>query len=221
MDGEHDFAAPVEELRENTQPRQPRALTLEETARLLATCPADATSPTTRRDRAILLLGLNCGLRREEMCSLTWDAFERDGATLSIRSKGGATDTVPVDADTAAAICALAPSPGARCPGAADPMLLRAKQPLRGPAARLTVGAINEIVSKRAAQAGLKLAPHEMRHTFVSHALAAGVPPWRVQQAARHRDIATTLGHYAHDPAERGEAEPVGSLVAKYRREGR
>lgn len=223
MDGKRDFAAPVEAIAGNAPTREPRALSVNEVKRLLATC--DGSDPITLRDFVILLLGLNMGLRREEMCGLRWQHHHvrmaflvQLAATLMVRGKGGKEVELQLDSTTAGALHELR---RLRMPTVqSHPILLRAKQPMNGKVAGLTPNAINSIVQARARQAGIGLVrAHDLRHTFVSHALAAGVPPWRVQQAARHKRLSTTLGTYTHDPAERGEAEPVGEIVARMRDE--
>jgi integrase/recombinase XerD len=55
-------------------------------------------------------------------------------------------------------------------------------------------------------KAGLpKIRPHDLRHSFVSNLVAAGVDLKTVQELAGHRDISTTLG-YMHLRTERLQA---------------
>lgn len=211
-----NFAAPIENRREDAPAKQRQVLTIPQVNKLLSTCPVGSKDLVELRDRVVLLLGLNVGLRREEMTVLRPSDINFEGGWgVMVRGKGGSVERVPIDQETFAAIGAIATTLQST-----TPLLRRANQPLSGKVAGLTPGAIYQIVQQRAAEAGLKVAPHELRHTFVSHALAAGVPPWRVQKAARHKRMATTINPYAHDPAERGEAESVGEIVARMRRGG-
>ena len=73
---------------------------------------------------------------------------------------------------------------------------------------RLPPDAISHAVKVRMIAAGVgDRSAHSLRHTFVTHLILSGVPPQRVQKAARHADINTTLAYYheldrLEDPAE-------------------
>ena len=56
-------------------------------------------------------------------------------------------------------------------------------------------GAADRIVKRLARRAGIskQIAPHSLRHTFITLALDAGVPLRDVQEAASHADPRTTM----------------------------
>lgn len=211
MHGIVDFAAPIEALRETAAVRPQRALSLEEAQKLVATC--DGRGFADARDRAILLLGLRAGLRRHEIAAARWSKL--DGATLNIIGKGGHAEQAQLDAETLRALkawAAAAPPFG----GPEDPMFLRQRARLDGKPPALTYAGVYEIILRRARQAGIAdMSPHTLRHTFITLLLQAGVPPWRVQLAARHRGrlegqgLHPTTQNYAHDNRPVGELLPT------------
>jgi integrase len=56
---------------------------------------------------------------------------------------------------------------------------------------------------------------HDLRHTFATLAIGAGIPIKVVSESLGHADIATTLRTYAHVlPVQRAElAEKIGALL--------
>ncbi|MBT3555465.1 MAG: tyrosine-type recombinase/integrase, partial [Chloroflexi bacterium] len=56
---------------------------------------------------------------------------------------------------------------------------------------------------------------HDLRHTAISLALSAGVPPTDVAQMAGHSSVAVTLQRYAHalPDAPRRAADAIEKLV--------
>lgn len=224
-----DFARAVEYRRGNERTRHPKALTPVHALRLLGTCPVDGTW-VERRDRVILCFGLFEGLRREEMVRLDWSQWAHDiRSLLRLWRKGGKIEPRhPLARETDAALWALwnlgGPSTATGTARGFDrghealPILQRAWPALSRPgytkAFRLTADGLYYIVHARAAQAGLRVSPHELRHTFGSLGLAAGVPLWRVQKAMNHEDVRTTSGTYAHD-LQADEGEPVGESVRR------
>jgi integrase len=65
-------------------------------------------------------------------------------------------------------------------------------------------------------RAGVKpIRIHDLRHTFATLAIGAGIPIKVVSESLGHADIATTLRTYAHVlPVQRAElAEKIGALL--------
>lgn len=206
-----DAAAPVEYLKNGPRTRNPEALTAEESRALLATTAGP--SVVDRRDRVILHLGLVEGLRRAEMVSLRWEQVA-SGKLVGLVRKGGKVEAHPLDASTIAAIEALAAMLPVEATERRRPLLTRARNCIGCEPRPLSVSGIYAIVSERAKQAGLKVAPHELRHTCGSLALQNGVPPWRVAKHLAHESESTTMRTYAHDLAAE-EGESVGRSVAR------
>lgn len=215
LEDARDFAAATETLRVTRKVNPNRALSADEARRLLATCAGD--SWLDLRDRSIILLGMRAGLRRWEIAPLTWPCLQ--GSTLNVVGKGGRHETVLLDDAVLWTLSAWDHKSHAR---PSDFMFVRERPFLSGPPRALTTGGIYEVIVKRAKQAGISdVSPHTLRHTFATLLLEAGVEPWRVQLAMRHRGPApgapgssgSGLGpvtqRYAHDDRPAGAALTV------------
>lgn len=74
---------------------------------------------------------------------------------------------------------------------------------------------VTRMFNARVEAAGLpRIRFHDLRHTWASHALQAGVHPKVVQERLGHSDIAVTLNVYSHTiPAmDQEAAETVAAL---------
>ena len=160
----------------------------------------DAPAPDTLaglRDRAILSVGLQVGLRRAEIASLTVSDLHQNRGydALRLTRKGGRRDALAINPQSAARIRAYLEFAGHG--GDHDGPLFR---PLRGnakahdPAGRLDPDAIDQLVRKYVAAIGLArgYSAHSMRATFITTALENGAQLEDVQKAAGHRDPSTT-----------------------------
>lgn len=154
---------------------------------LIQTCTgADRKSFYNRRDLAILLLAIDCGLRRSEIGALAVEDVDLPEGTVLIRhGKGDKQRVVPFSHATALALkhYLLArgtyPRTDALIPAAQDQPPLATGQrrhPLwlgmNGP---MGAAGIAHVVETRAAQAGLEgVHPHLFRHTFAHNWLLQG-----------------------------------------------
>ena len=160
----------------------------------------DAPSPDTlagMRDRAILSVGLQVGLRRAEIAGLSvGDLHQNRGYdALRLTRKGGRRDALAIHPQAAHRIRAYLDQAGHGNDQAGS--LFR---PLRGnakahnPAGRMDPDAIDRLVRKYVAAIGLTrgYSAHSMRATFITTALENGAQLEDVQKAAGHRDPSTT-----------------------------
>ena len=149
------------------------------------------------RDRAILSVGLQVGLRRAEIAALSvGDLHQNRGFdALRVIRKGGRREALAINPQAAARIRAYLDIAGHGTDH--DGPLFR---PLRGNAKPLEAGgrmdpdAIDRLVRKYAAGIGLArgYSAHSMRATFITTALENGAQLEDVQKAAGHRDPSTT-----------------------------
>jgi len=108
-------------------------------------------------------------------------------------------------------------------------LYLAADHPLAGPlfldrtnsrrlAYTTAFGQLRRLARKAAIPAAEEVTPHSLRHTFVTEALAAGVPLQDVQDAAGHRDPRTTR---RYDRSRHNlDRHPTYVLAAHLRRGG-
>ena len=217
MDLGPDFAAQAEQFKVERQVRPQHALTAAEAARLIAACEGENRSAV--RDRTIIILGLRAGLRRNEIAKARWQDLA--GNVLTVVGKGGHDETVELDEQTMAQLAVwrkmtLGPRTVPLYGTAPRIYLFTAARPdLEAAAERaLTPDGVYKIIVSRARAAGIRnVSPHTLRHTFATLLAVAGLPPWRIQSAMRHRGgalNATTAG-YVHDPGG-----PPGALLGNF-----
>jgi site-specific recombinase XerD len=169
------------------------------------------------RDRALVRLLADLGLRIGEALGLDLDALTHNQGrrTLRYRGKGGKLRERPLPPAAAAAIddylAARAQAAVAPVDRLAGPLFATTGR--GGDPGRLTEPAAFLLVRRLARQARLpaadRLSPHSLRHAFATNARELGVPLEDVQDAMGHADTRTTRrydrGRYAlhRDPALR------------------
>ncbi len=210
---------------ESDRKRQRRALTPAELAKLLEAAEAGPTEyiygPTkskhskiaiTGPDRAALYrLAMGTGFRANEIRSLTLESFSLDGDVPSVTveaaySKNGKRAVQPITKDLAAGFQLFV----ARCEPGKRVLVVpdRTSEMLRRDLERAGIPYEDG--------AGRVVDFHALRHSFITHLIAAGVNPKLVQTLARHSTITLTLDRYTHvedgdvrGALEKGQANPV------------
>lgn len=180
---------PAERLRPPKLPRRlPKALTIEETLRLLAAPSAE--EPLGIRDRALLELLYATGARVSEAVGLDVDDVSH-GEVLRVRGKGDKERIVPLGSYARAALDAyltrVRPSLSARGRGTATLFLGARGAPLSRQSAWLI---IREAAER--AQINREVSPHTLRHSFATHLLQGGADVRVVQELLGHASVATT-----------------------------
>jgi len=170
----------------------------------------DAPDPTTQsgiRDRAILHLTFNAGLRASELVAIRLDdlAFQPQ-ATIQILGKGRRERALPLWKETTQALrdwLAIRPNVSA------SEIFLNAR------GAPLTRWGLGYLLKKHAAAAALlcasltkkRISPHTLRHTCAMHFLKATQDIRKVSLWLGHASIQTTETFYTRaDPTEKLEA---------------
>jgi integrase/recombinase XerD len=209
-----DFARAVEAVHEPLLKKRD-ALAVDEARALLAAC-CDPTYGTIRprdlRDRAIITVGIRTGLRASELAGLNWGMI--DGREATVAAKGRKAHTVVLDDECLERLNDWATwleSQGYSLRGAVfrGVSMLGIDNQYRV-SRRLSRQKLWEAVAARGRQAGLRrpVHPHLFRHTFISWALEAGVPPQRVMIMTGHRSM-ETLSRYVTDLE--AVSDPVGA----------
>lgn len=189
----------------------PRYLTLEQTAALLNA----VSGPNEKRDYAILMLFLNCGIRRSELVGLNLNDVYED--RIRVVGKGNKERFVYF---------------GTSCRRAIDEYLVeRNKKVLTDNRAlfgsrngeRISVSAVHRLVKKALLQAGLdpdQFSAHKLRHTAATLMLSSGVDVKTVQEVLGHENLNTTQIYTHIESTElkiAAEANPVSRLgLTKY-----
>lgn len=175
--------------------RLPIYLTLNETYRLLKTC-EDIEDQNGRdkylnkRDYAILMIFLNCGLRLSELVSLNLDSINEDNS-INIIGKGNKERQVFLNASTLDAVNDYLKIRPINDQVSDDNALF-----ISNKFNRLSKSAIQEMVKKRVLMAGLdpkKYSVHKLRHTAATLMYKYGdVDILTIKEVLGHSNVATT-----------------------------
>ena len=184
----------------------PRYLTLEESKALLRS----VSGPNQTRDFAILMIFLNCGIRRSELVGLNLTDVYED--RLRVVGKGNKERIVYM---------------GTSCRKAIDNYLVeRNKIVLSDNHAlfgsrdknRISVSAVHRLVKKHLLEAGLdatQFSAHKLRHTAATLMLSNGVDLKTLQEVLGHENLNTTQIYTHIESTElkiAAEANPLSKL---------
>ena len=168
--------------------RLPRSFPAHELHALLHAC-------VRERDRLILQVGFQCGLRVSEIVGLDVPDLDWErGQLLVRRGKGDKDRTVPVPSKL---LTALGTYLAGRTRGPLFP------SPRGG---HLTTRAVQKLMKRLAIRAGLPDAarpyrtnPHKLRHTAATRWLRSGADIIEVRDLLGHASVATTQGYLSAD----------------------
>jgi site-specific recombinase XerD len=139
-----------------------------------------------KRDRALVLVLLNTGLRVAELVKLAWrdvTISPRKGELTVRAGKGGKWRCVPLNQTAREAFVTLGhdakPDPAAR-------VLMSREGPM-------SVRRVQRIVQDCGKRAGLELSPHMLRHTCAMRLLETGSHMTEVARILGHTSIQTTM----------------------------
>ena len=184
----------------------PKYLTLDESARLLQA----VSGPNEKRDYAILMLFLNCGIRRSELVGLNLTDVYED--RIRVVGKGNKERFVYFGSACRKAIDAYLPERNKK--------VLSDNRALFGSRDnnRISVTAVHRLVKKALLQAGLdstQFSAHKLRHTAATMMLSGGVDVKTVQEVLGHENLNTTQIYTHIENTElkiAAEANPLSKL---------
>lgn len=172
-----------------------------------------------QRDAAILLLLCGAGLRRAEVAALDYEDILEDDAeaetmTLQVSGKGRKQRTVYLNDGARDAMLDWLQVRG----DAPGPLYLPGhKGGELDPGRRMSAQAVYDLLRRRAKEAGVKaLTPHDLRRSWVSDLLDAGVDISTVAALAGHANVATTQRYDRR--GERAKKQAARTLHFAYRR---
>ena len=184
----------------------PKYLTMEQSAKLLKS----VSGPNEKRDYAILMLFLNCGIRRSELVGLNLTDVYED--RIRVVGKGNKERIVYFGSACRKAIDAYLPERHKK--------VLRDNRALFGSRDnnRISVTAVHRLVKKALMQAGLdstQFSAHKLRHTAATMMLSGGVDVKTVQEVLGHENLNTTQIYTHIESTElklAAEANPLSKL---------
>ncbi len=184
----------------------PKYLTMEQSAALLQA----VSGPNARRDYAILMLFLNCGIRRSELVGLNIADVYED--RIRVVGKGNKERFVYFGTPCRKAIDAYLPERNKK--------ILTDNKALFGSRNnnRISTDAVHRLVKKALLQAGLdasQFSAHKLRHTAATMMLSGGVDVKTVQEVLGHENLNTTQIYTHIENTElklAAEANPLSKL---------
>lgn len=184
----------------------PKYLTMDQSAALLRA----VSGPNQKRDYAILMLFLNCGIRRSELVNLNISDVYED--RIRVIGKGNKERTVYFGASCRKAIDAYLPERNKKT--------LSDNRALFGSrdGNRISVTAVHRLVKKHMLAAGLdatQFSAHKLRHTAATMMLSGGVDVKTVQEVLGHENLNTTQIYTHIENTElkiAAEANPLSKL---------
>lgn len=187
----------------------PKYLTLEESKRLLSF----VQGPNSARDYAILMLFLNCGIRRSELVGLNLSDVYED--RIRVVGKGNKERIVYFGSACKQAIDAYLPERNKK--------VLSDNRALFGSRDnnRISVTAVHRLVKKHMLEAGLNpqlYSAHKLRHTAATLMISNGVDIKTVQEVLGHEHLNTTEIYTHIENTElkiAAEANPLSHLNEK------
>ena len=187
----------------------PKYLTLEQSAALLKA----VSGPNEKRDYAILMIFLNCGIRRSELVNLNLTDVYDD--RLRVVGKGNKERIVYFGAVCRKAIDDYLPERNKK--------ILSDNRALFGSRDnnRISVTAVHRLIKKYLLMAGLdanQFSAHKLRHTAATMMLSGGVDVRTVQEVLGHENLNTTQIYTHIESTElkiASEANPLSRLNIK------
>lgn len=184
----------------------PKYLTLQESAELLQA----VSGQNQERDYAILMLFLNCGIRRSELVGLNLTDVYED--RIRVVGKGNKERIVYFGNACRKAIDAYLPI--------RNKMVLTDNRALFGSrnGNRISTDAVHALVKKALLKAGLdatQFSAHKLRHTAATMMLSGGVDVKTVQEVLGHENLNTTQIYTHIESTElkiAAEANPISKL---------
>lgn len=165
------------------------------TAHIQALMRAASSTSTPLRDRAILSVLLDCGLRASELCQLTLEHthLETTDSYLHVLGKGRKERTVPIGGQARHALSRyLLRERGT--PRLSNTFVARGDKPL-------DVRGLEDLMDRLNEQAhitGVRVSPHTCRHTFALSYLRSGGSVYTLSRLMGHSGVQVTE-HYLRD----------------------
>jgi site-specific recombinase XerD len=167
----------------------PRCLPPEEVERIIESC--NTSSPTGKRDRAILLLLARLGLRAGDIVQMRLQDVDWKGAWIHVSGKSRRQTRLPLSREVGQAIVAYLQHGRPRA--STDALFLRSRAPFRGFRGHPTVSVIVASAMRRAGvERPGRGAAHLLRHSIASSMLRHGASLQDISALLRHRSVETT-----------------------------
>lgn len=141
--------------------------------------------PSEKRNRAMILLLLDTGMRASELASLRLHQIDRRNQRVHVMGKGAKERTIPFSARTAQAQWRYLTSRADLDGGSPLFITTRSRRPM-------TRDALGKVLASVGRRAGIpKVYPHRFQHTFAIQFLRNGGDPYTLQRMLGHSTLET------------------------------
>jgi site-specific recombinase XerD len=165
--------------------RLPRGLSSAEVEALLQSC--DRTTPSGRRDYAVMCLLARLGLRCGEIAALQLGDIDWRHGEIAVRGKARRQDRLPLPVGVGEALADYLRADRPRC---THPQALLTLYP---PPRPIHPSTITNVVRRACRRAGLpEVGGHRLRHALATEMLHRGANLIEIAQVLRHSDLGTT-----------------------------
>jgi len=180
-----------------------RSLSKQEIKKIYRACEKDKTT-AGKRDQAIIATMLASGIRRSEAANITLDDYNTRNGQLNIQAgKGNKQRTAYINTESRQIIRKWLNVRGTEAGALFNPVTKSNSIQYR----KISSQSIYGIIRKRAEQAKIEpCRPHDLRRTFVTHLLEAGIDINTARQLAGHSDIQTTARYDLRDEKQQKRA---------------
>ena len=169
------IAQPVTFQMPRVRKKKMSVLSSDELRQLISTC-------ETPRDKALILLMADSGLRRAEVIALNWSDLNIGNGLCHVNSgKGGKSRTAVIGSSTLQAV-----------QGYRETLLFaRGQDPLiqSKKGTRFTYGGFLQVFRRLSKRAGIHVTPHTMRRTFVKLSLRSKMNPLYLKDLLGHESL--------------------------------
>lgn len=178
----------------------PNYLTVDDMFRLIESVKDDTLAG--KRNRAILEILYSTGIRVSELVGLDVEDIDFEARVVRVLGKGSIERIVPIGRKAVKAVRTYREALYGN--SAKTPDLWKGPLFLNKNGGRLTERSVARMLEQAARAAGLTVpvSPHDLRHTFATHLLDAGLDLRMVQELLGHKKLSTTQ-KYTHVSIDR------------------
>jgi site-specific recombinase XerD len=176
---------PSEKISKLKEPRREKAiLSPKEIKKMISVCPANTFEGI--RNRAIISVLWDCGLRRIEVLGAKLDDLDLKKKRIGVTGKGSKFAILPLSKKTIKILQSWINKRGSN----GSPYLFTTED-----GRPLNDSYFTHLIAKIGKRAGIEVNPHKIRHSILTWLAEQGMEPFDLQAFARHEDITTTMGY--------------------------
>lgn len=177
-----DPSANIKKLREPK--REKAVLDPKEIKKLLSVCSANTFDGI--RNKAIISVMWDCGLRRIEVIGARIDELDLKNKSIGVVGKGNKFAVQPLSKKTIGSLQTWVDIRGLN--SSLYLFITENGRPLND-------SYFTHLIAKIGKRAGIKVNPHKIRHSIITWLAEQGMEPFDLQAFARHENINTTMGY--------------------------